>query len=158
MRRTCEANVKVTATPEAIWSVVSDVTRVGEWSGECQGCSWMDNADAPVPGARFRGRNRRGGFRWTRINEVTSVDRPHSLVWRTVVRFPYLDSSEWRLTLIEEKEGTRVSESFHVLKLPRPIEWLLWLAMPAHRDRTNDLIEDLERLRAVVEKAAQSSR
>jgi hypothetical protein len=35
--------------------------------------------------------------------------------------------------------------------MPRLMEWLLWLAVPGHRDRTVDLAEDLLRLKAVVE-------
>ncbi len=151
MRRNCEAEVTVASSPEAVWAVISDVTRVGEWSGECRGCAWVDGADAPKPGARFRGRNRRGGFRWTRLNEVVLADRPHTLVWRTVPRAPYFDSSEWRVSLVEDGPGTRVSESFQVLILPRLMERLLWLAMPAHRDRTADLADDLARLKGVVE-------
>ena len=151
MRRHCEATTIMAAPPDTVWTIVSDVTRTGEWSGECRGCEWVGNVELPVAGARFRGRNRRGGFRWARLNEVIEAERPRTLVWRTVVRFPYLDSVEWRVSLDGAGTGTRVSESFQVLKLPRPMEWLLWVAMPAHRDRTVDLAEDLARLKVVVE-------
>jgi uncharacterized protein YndB with AHSA1/START domain len=152
MRRKCEASVTVAASPEAVWSVISDVRRVGEWSGECAGCVWIEGADAPTSGARFRGRNRRGGVRWTRLNEVVLADRPNRLVWRTVARAPYLDSTEWRMSLAPDGEGTRISESFEVVKMSRLMERMLWVAMPAHRDRTADLLADLGRLKAVVEK------
>lgn len=151
MRRNCEASVTITAPAEAVWAVVSDVTRVGEWSGECKGCAWVDGANGPAPGARFRGRNRRGGVRWTRRNEMTVVERPRTLVWRTVARLPYLDSTEWRVSLDEDGGGTQVTEVFQVLRMARLMEWLLWLAMPAHRDRTADLAQDLARLKVLVE-------
>jgi uncharacterized protein YndB with AHSA1/START domain len=153
MRRKCEASVTVAASPEAVWAVISDVTRVGEWSGECRGCVWVDGADSPTPGARFRGRNRRGGFRWTRLNEVMLVERPQTLVWRTVARAPYPDSVEWRINLVEHETGTLVSESFEVLKIPRLMEWVVGIGVPAHRDRTPDLTEDLQRLKGLVELA-----
>ena len=79
------------------------------------------------------------------------AERPHALVWRTVARAPYPDSVEWRLSLAEDVAGTRVSESFQVLTMPRLMERLLWLAMPAHRDRTADLVEDLQRLKGLIE-------
>jgi uncharacterized protein YndB with AHSA1/START domain len=157
MRRACESSVTIASPPEAVWAVVSDVTRVGEWSGECRGCDWVGDADAAVPGARFRGRNRRGGFRWTRLNEVVLLDEPHELVWRTVPSGPYPDSVEWRLHLREVPGGTLVNESFTVLKMPRIMETLLWIAAPWHRDRTADLADDLERLKAVVERSAPTS-
>jgi Polyketide cyclase / dehydrase and lipid transport len=113
----------------------------------------MGDADSPTAGARFRGRNRRGGFRWSRVNEVVLADRPHTLVWRTVPRFPYPDTVEWRLSLDESGSGTQVSESFQVRSIPRIMEWAVGLAVPAHRDRTNDLADDLARLKAVVEES-----
>jgi len=81
------------------------------------------------------------------------VEQPHALVWQTLPRPPYLDSVEWRLSLTEDRTGTRVRESFHVLHLPRLMEGFFWLIMPSHRDRTADLVEDLGRLKAVVESA-----
>jgi uncharacterized protein YndB with AHSA1/START domain len=151
VRRSCSASVVIAASTDEVWDVVADVTRVGEWSGECRGCSWVEGWEAAAPGARFRGRNRRGGFRWTRLNEFVAVDKPRRLVWRTVARPPYLDSVEWQVTLTEEPEGTRVSQSFEVLKIPKAMEWAVGLAVPAHRDRSTDLAEDLERLKAVIE-------
>ena len=151
MRRTCEATVDTSAPAPAVWEVVADVTRVGEWSSECQGCAWVGGADAAVVGARFRGRNRRGGFRWTRLNEVVEADVPRTLVWRTLARFPYPDSTEWRVSLVETEEGARVTESFRVLRMPKVMEWMIGIALPAHRDRAPDLAEDLNRLKALVE-------
>jgi len=87
----------MSAPPEAIWAVVADVTRVGEWSGECRGCIWVEGASEAVAGARFRGTNRRGGFRWTRLNEVVRADRPNELVWRTVPSGPYPTPSNGEL-------------------------------------------------------------
>src|SRR6516165_7639295 len=135
MRRSCEASAVIEAPIDAVWNVVSDVTRVGEWSGECQGCIWIGGADSPVPGAQFRGRNRRGTMRWTRVNEVTRAEPPHTMVWQTIARFPYLDSTEWQLRLAEDESGTRVTESFQIVRLSKGLEAFFGLVMPAHRDR-----------------------
>ena len=53
--KSCEASVVVDAPVDAVWSLVSDVTRTGEWSVECRGVEWLDGASGPVKGARFRG-------------------------------------------------------------------------------------------------------
>ena len=151
VRRSCEASIDIGAPARAVWDVVADVTRVGEWSGECRGCVWMGAAAAPAAGVRFRGRNRRGGFRWSRVNEFVEVDEPRTLVWRTLRRFPYADTVEWRLALADGGASTRVTESFTVLRVPRVMELVLGLALPAHRDRSQDLADDLGRLRRVVE-------
>ena len=125
------------------------MTRVGEWSHECVGAAWLADADEPAPGARFRGRNRAGMFRWGRVCEIVSAD-PYELVWVTVPTALYPDSSEWRITLAEVEGGTRISQQFRVLRAPKALAVLYALVIPAHRDRTTALVEDLTRLGAVA--------
>ncbi len=143
----------VTVTVDAgvgeVWEVVRDVTRVGEWSHECVGAAWLDGATSAVPGARFRGRNRSGIFRWGRVCEVVAAD-PYELVWRTVPTPLTPDSSEWRIVLDGTGDGTRITQSFRVLRAPRVLSVLYALVIPGHRDRTTALIEDLERLGEVA--------
>jgi hypothetical protein len=150
--------VVIDASPDEVWAVVSDVTRVGEWSGECRGCTWVAGADGPATGARFRGRNRRGGLRWTRLNEVIGADPPRRFAWRTVPHPPYPDSVEWELRLEPVDAGTRVSQSFRVVRIPRIMEWGIGVVMPAHQDRTADLSDDLGRLKALVESGERAPR
>ncbi len=121
-------DVEVDAPVDAVWDVVRDVTRVGEWSHECVGARWLGGATAAVAGARFRGRNRSGIFRWGRMCEIVEVG-PREIAWRTVPTALYPDSSEWRIRVDEvdevesEVEGgtgrTRIVQTFRVLKAPR---------------------------------------
>jgi len=151
MERQCSAEIVIQASPDTIWSIVSDVTRVGEWSGECQGGAWKSAAQRAEVGARFRGRNRRGAMRWSRVNQFFTVREPEELVWRTMPGGLYSDSVEWRITLTPERDGTRVRESFEVVKLSKAVERVLAVILPAHNDRTADLADDLRRLKALVE-------
>lgn len=141
------ASVAVTADAEidAVWQVASDVTRVGEWSHECVGAEWLGGSTTAVPGARFRGRNRAGVFRWGRVCEIVSAD-PYELVWRTVPTLLSPDSSEWRIALEPVDAGTKISQGFRVLKAPKVLSVLYALLIPNHRDRTSALTEDLKRL------------
>ena len=157
MLRECEASVTVNAPPDAVWSVISDVTRIGEWSGECLSCEWVGDRSTPTPSARFRGGNRRGWMSWTRLNEIDVAERPRELVWHTVFGGIYRDSTQWRVSLRPTPSGTEVTESFQILRLSRPMEWLLGAVQPAHRDRTIDLADDLARLKEVVEAGGPSS-
>ena len=141
--------VTVKATIDEVWDVVRDVTRVGEWSHECVGAAWLADANESTPGARFRGRNRAGMFRWGRVCEIVSAD-PYELVWVTVPTAWYPDSSEWRIALATVEGGTRISQQFRVLRAPRVLAVLYALVIPAHRDRTAALVEDLTRLGAVA--------
>jgi hypothetical protein len=141
--------VTVEADIDEVWDVVRDVTRVGEWSHECVGAEWLAGAHAALPGARFRGRNRAGALRWGRMCEIVSAD-PYELVWRTVPTALYPDSSEWRIALARVATGTRITQQFRVLRASRALAVLYALVVPAHRDRTAALVEDLTRLGTVA--------
>src|SRR5579859_640437 len=53
--------VHIDAPAERVWALVSDVTRIGEFSPETFEAEWLDGADGPRTGARFRGHVRRNG-------------------------------------------------------------------------------------------------
>src|SRR5438094_139272 len=52
------ADVHVSATPDEVYAVISDLPRSGEWSPECTGGEWVSGEPATV-GAVFRGHNYR---------------------------------------------------------------------------------------------------
>ena len=138
------------ATPAEVWAVLADVTRVGEWSHECQAADWLPGPHAAQVGAQFAGRNRRGPVRWGRRCTITEVEPERRLVYRTGGGFPP-DSTEWRFELeATPSGGCLVRQSFQVLRLPLPTELLVLLLVPSHRDRSAALAADLVRLGEVA--------
>ena len=88
---------------ERMWDLVTAVGRIGEWSPEAIGGTWVDGAEGPVPGARFLARNRfASGF----VNTVTCVvieaERPSTFTW-TVLDDAGLVGSTWRYELRDKK-------------------------------------------------------
>lgn len=136
--------VLVDADIDAVWNVVRDPTRVGEWSHECVACRWIDGANDARPGARFRGRNRQGVFAWGRICEIVTAE-PHEIVWRTVPTRRYGDSTVWALRLARSGSQTRIEQTFQVVR-GTWLEPVFARLLPAHRDRTRALEEDLRRI------------
>ena len=134
----------VDAGIDALWDVVRDPTRVGEWSHECVDGEWVGEATEARPGARFRGKNEQGIFRWGRLCEVVSAE-PYELVWRTVPTRLYPDSTEWAIRLAPVDRGTRIEQTFQVVARTM-LEPLYATILPAHRDRTDALRQDLERI------------
>jgi len=141
--------VHVDAPIDAVWAVVRDVTRTGEWSHECHDVSWLGHTTEAGPGARFRGRNKAGMFRWGRVCEIVSAE-PYELVYRTVLTLRFPDSTEWTIRLRPNGTGTTIEQSFQVVKIPKVLAWLYALLIPGHRDRTDALTEDLRRLGAIA--------
>jgi hemerythrin-like domain-containing protein len=91
--RSGRAEAVVVAPVDAVWRVVSDVTRIGEWSHECCRGQWLDRATRPAPGVRFRGTNRVGLWTWSRTNEIVRAEAPHAVAWRTIPTLRYRDST-----------------------------------------------------------------
>lgn len=78
---TTDATLRISAAPEQLWPLVTDITLPAESSPELQAAVWLDGADSPALGARFEGRNRRGDASWTTTSTVTALVRPRVFSW-----------------------------------------------------------------------------
>jgi carbon monoxide dehydrogenase subunit G len=105
------ASIVISASPDTVWSAISDVTRMGEWSPECVSCTWVNGATGPAVGARFEGVNEMRVFgkvikRWTTTSEVVRSEPGQ------VFEFVAAELSTWRYELEASGSGTKVTESF----------------------------------------------
>jgi hypothetical protein len=139
-----------TASPEAVWRVVSDVTRTGEWSHECLGARWLGGARGAAVGVKFRGRNKSGLIRWSRSCSFTVVDPFQELVWVTGGLLGLGDRTEWRIALGPVAGGTRIVQTYDVVYAAPGIDRFYGTFVKAHRDRTEALAGDLRRLAALA--------
>ena len=142
----CRVEVDVSAPVDAVWRLVADVTRTGEWSHECLSVSWVDGATSAVPGARFRGGNKSLWWRWSRTCEVLEVDTGRRLAWRTIPSWRFVDSTVWQISLEPLATGTRIVQTYDVVRCPRWWELVVTYAVPPHRDRAAALAADLRRI------------
>jgi hypothetical protein len=143
-----EATTYVEATPEACYALVSDVTRMGEWSPETVRVQWLDGATAPVVGARFRGTNKQGIIRWSTKPLILTVEPAREFAFRT-------KETIWRYRFEAEGTGTRITESFEVEHYP----WFLQIVAPQRRrqpEMVAGMRTTLERIKAVAEAAARA--
>ena len=100
-----EVSLTVAAPPERVWSLVSDVTRVGEWGGECVAAHWEEQG-GPVVGARFRGKQVRGDRTWETSSVVTEAQPGVSFGW--AVEDPANAAATWRYELAPDGSGRTV--------------------------------------------------
>jgi hypothetical protein len=110
MEMSGEATLEIDAPPRAVYELVSDITRMGEWSPECVGCDWMDGHDGPAVGAQFHGHNRNNGNEWTTPNTIVAAEAGREFAW--VVGTPEFEVCRWRFVFEPNGSGTRVTESF----------------------------------------------
>lgn len=139
------------ATPDQVWALVSDVTRIGEFSPETFEAEWLDGATGPAVGARFRGhvkRNGRGPVYWAPC-QVTECEPGRTFAFTVGTAKRPINS--WRYDLRGTGDGTDVTESFRLVDSPGTR--LYWALAGRWRNRTNvtGMRTTLERIKDVVE-------
>jgi uncharacterized protein YndB with AHSA1/START domain len=143
--------VHMDAPVERVWDLVTDVTRIGEFSPETFEAEWIDGSDGPEVGARFRGhvkRNQRGPTYWSAC-EVTVCEPDEEFAFDVVAGGRTLNS--WGYRLAGADGGTDVTEYF---RLPDTrATRIYWFLLGWARGRTNreGMQATLERMKAVVE-------
>ena len=105
------ASVEIVAPAEVVWSLVSDLTRMGEWSPETERVEWTAGSSGPSVGATFKGWNRNGSRRWSTNGRIVTADPPRELSW-DVTSIGGLKVARWtyRIEPIDEL-SCRLTES-----------------------------------------------
>jgi len=149
-----EVSLHIDAEPLKVWELVSDITRMGDYSPEVFEAEWLDGATGPAVGVRYRGhvkRNEMGPTYWTvcRITECVPGE-----VFEFAVVFNDKPANTWRYTFTAaDGGGTDATESFRLAdnlltKIWRPLGGFL----RENRNR-RDMLRTLERVKAVAEAA-----
>jgi len=139
------------APADRIWRVLSDVTRIGEFSPETFEAEWLDGATGPQVGARFRGhvkRNGKGPIYWTSCTVIAAEPgREFAFGVGSAVK----PLNTWRYRLDPAADGTDVTESFELA--PTPLLRLYWAVLGWARGPTNldGMRTTLGRIKALVE-------
>ncbi len=144
----------IDAPPAAVWALLTDVTRVGEFSPETLEGRWIDGATGPAVGARFQGhvkRNGRGPMYWTTCR-VTRCEPERDFAFLVEVPGMGAGVNTWRYQLRPAGAGTDVTESFELT--PSAFIRVYWTLAGPLRAKTNirGMTETLNRIQAVAEK------
>jgi len=102
----------VAAPADAVYDLLSDLPRMGEWSPECERVTWRSGAVSAAKGAQFLGHNRAGSIRWITQGEVVTAERGRHLAFEItlgpvkVARWEYFivpdDADPSTCTVVEE--------------------------------------------------------
>jgi hypothetical protein len=141
----------VAATPETLYGLVSDVTRMGDWSPETTSCRWVRGATGPAVGAKFRGANRDGWRHWSTTCTVVTADPGKRFAFE--VDFAGLPIARWIYDFTAEGDGCLVVETWD----DRRAGWVagpskVLMGVPDREAHNREGMEaTLERLRQVAE-------
>jgi hypothetical protein len=110
MTNQVSVHLDMEAPAHTVWELVSDITRMGEWSPESTGGVWQKGATGPTVGARFKGKNRRGARSWSTACEVTECEPGTTFAFR--VTAVGLKVATWRYDIEPTPTGCRVTETW----------------------------------------------
>ena len=99
-----EVETDVAAAPHVVWRLVSDIDLPARFQNEFRGADWID--EGPALGARFRGRNGRGGREWETTSWVIAYEPERQFGW--AVSDPVSPGATWTFTLEPKEAGTRL--------------------------------------------------
>jgi hypothetical protein len=92
----------VAADPMTVWEMVSDITRMGEWSPECYQAKWLTPRRGK--GSIFLGLNKDRGLIWPSPAIITESEPGKLFAFRAA------SGVIWRYRLVTEEGGTRLIE------------------------------------------------
>jgi uncharacterized protein YndB with AHSA1/START domain len=152
MPKTERVTLHMHAPPEKIYGLVSDISRMGEWSPECYRTEWLGSDREARPGARFKGHNRYGPVRWSTTAEIEVAEPGRELTFVTIIGGK--KRTRWTYRFAAADSGTDVEESHEdVVPYPAPARLLMKAITPGHDGKLGDnMRRTLERLKTAAEK------
>jgi uncharacterized protein YndB with AHSA1/START domain len=100
-----KAEIEINAPVAKVWSLVSDLSRMPQWSPQCR----VMKALGPIrPGTRTINLNRRGLLFWPTTSVITEVVPERKFAFRIPI-----NTSVWSYELEPTATGTRLIETRH---------------------------------------------
>jgi hypothetical protein len=165
------ADIAVSATPDEVYAVVSDLSRSAEWSAECTGGTWVSGDPATI-GAVFRGENLRAKDvvawapvvrgTWRTESEVIAAEPGRVFRWAMRDGSGRAQDSVWSYEIEPADDGCVL---VHHFRMGAPTEGIRGITSEMDETERNrffadwdaklakDLLATLQRIKAVVEKA-----
>ena len=142
---TGDTSIDIEATPEAVYAILTDLTRISELSPECYKAEWEGDATEAAVGAKFRGYNDNGGRKWDAGCVVVAADPGKE--WSFEVPGDDGRSTVWRYQIQATGSGCRVTESFD-----SPIlDGEFFQKINRHQLLLDNIAQSLANLKAVAE-------
>lgn len=101
-----EASVDIAAPPAKVWELVSDLTRMPQWSPQVDSTRLRGDAQEVAVGVQFTNRNSQGELAWGTTGEVVRLDPGRELAFRILENWAI-----WSFHLEPAAEGgTRLTQ------------------------------------------------
>ncbi len=98
-----EASTDIKATPEKVWSIVSDLARMGEWSPQCR--KVVVRGGRVGPGTKTINVNRRGLLVWPTTAKVVTFEPNREISYRITE-----NHTVWGFEITPSADGVTLTE------------------------------------------------
>jgi uncharacterized protein YndB with AHSA1/START domain len=122
--REATLSVDISAPPERVWELVTDITLMPRFSTELQSTAWAEGFGVPELGAHFLGTNRHPAIgEWTTTSQIIAFEPRRSFGW--AVGNPENPAAVWQFELSPTAEGTRLSYTARIGPGPSGVSMLI---------------------------------
>lgn len=146
----------VAADPDLVWSIVTDLPRMGEFSPENVGGYWTKGFTGARLGAKLRGTNRNGKLKWSTFVTVVEYE-PGRLMTFDVRSQIGLRVARWQYRVEPIDGGCRLTENWFRVG-NKFVQRYLGPKVTGQKDRpgfnVHSIEHTLERVKAVAESAS----
>src|SRR5229473_5642810 len=146
--------VHISAPPERVWALVSDITNTGKFSPETFEAEWLEGTMGPAVGGRFRGHVRRNGKKmlvyWTNCT-ITKCEPGRDFAFQVDGGRDGKPMNHWRYNFEPSGDGTDVTESFELATFPGSRIYTMIGGRARTRTNVRNMQATLERIKAVAE-------
>lgn len=133
-----EASIDIAAPPASVYTLVSDLPRMGEWSPESVGGEWLDGGSGKT-GDWFEGHNRSGEREWTRQSEVARAEPNKDFTF--VVGGVEENCTWWSYELAPNGAGTTLTEKWWIVNKTPALQAATEEQVQARIDLTQGMLE-----------------
>lgn len=99
-------SLAVAASADAVYELVSDLPRMGEWSPECERVAWRGGATSAEKGAQFLGYNKAGLIRWLTQGEIVTAERGRHLAFE--IHIGPIRIARWEYFIVPDDDDPSV--------------------------------------------------
>lgn len=100
-----EESIDIAAAPDTVWTLVSDVCRMAEWSPQVESTRLKGGAEQVAEGIEFTNLNSNGTFQWTTHGTVVRLDSGREIAFRIKENWAI-----WSLRLEPTSGGTKLTQ------------------------------------------------
>jgi uncharacterized protein YndB with AHSA1/START domain len=140
---TVTASTVVAAPAAAVFDILADPRRHPEIDGSGTVSGTVDGPERLSLGAKF-GMDMKQGTKYQTKNTVVEFEEGRRIAWR------HFSPHVWRYELEPVGDGTRVTETWDLTKVPAPVRLFLNLAFKSRTQR--GIEQTLEKLKAAAER------